>query len=77
MSKNYIASLSSPFLRRCSPLTKDFVKPSKGGINSQRLWPATLVFHAEVPRGSLWTSDPERLGPIKNHRCGGALSSPS
>ena len=77
MSKNWIASLSSPFLRKCSPRTNDFVRPSSGGISNQRLWPAILVFQAEVPRGSIWTSEPERLGPIKNHRCGGALSSPS
>lgn len=48
-----------------------------GGISSHRLRPVTLVFQADVPSGSWWISLPDRLGPIKNQRCGGDFSSPS
>lgn len=34
------------------------------------------VFQALVANGSIWTSLPDRLGPIKNQRCGGDLFSP-
>lgn len=37
------------------------------GNKAHRLCPDTRLFHALVPRGSMWIPVPERAGPITNH----------
>ena len=37
------------------------------GNKAHRLCPDTRLFHALVPKGSMWIPVPERAGPITNH----------
>ena len=56
---------------RWSPPSVDVTfRRSRGthvGNITQRLCPMITLFHALVPRGSIWIPVPERAGPITNH----------
>lgn len=44
------------------------ILPSKyGGARNQSFRPLIRVFHAELPRGSLWGALPDLSGPIRSH----------